>query len=120
EPAKIQHVFDNLLDNACKYVGETKPARIEVGGERENGNVKYFVRDNGIGIEERQLPRIFQLYHRSPRQTVNGETQPGHGVGLAIVKRIIERYHGEIQVQSAPHRGSTFYVTLPAGEGAAR
>lgn len=113
EPAKIRHIFDNLIDNACKYVGETKPARVEVRGERQGDRVRYFVRDNGIGIEERQLARIFQLYHRSPRQTVNGEAQAGHGVGLAIVKRIVERYGGEIGVESAPHRGSTFFVSFP-------
>jgi signal transduction histidine kinase len=113
ETTKIRHVFDNLLDNACKYVGDTVPARIEVAGEGDGETVTYFVRDNGIGIEERQIERIFQLYHRSPRQTVRGVAQRGHGVGLAIVKRIVERYGGKIWVESSPGKGSTFYVALP-------
>jgi signal transduction histidine kinase len=113
ETAKIRHVFDNLLDNACKYVGDTVPARIEVAGEGNGETVTYFVRDNGIGIDERQIERIFQLYHRSPRQTVRGVAQRGHGVGLAIVKRIVERYGGKIWVESSAGKGSTFYVALP-------
>lgn len=113
EPAKMRHVFDNLVDNACKYVGETRPARVEVSGEKRGGEVVYRVRDNGIGIDERQVARIFQLYHRSPNQTVDGVAQAGHGVGLAIVKRIVERYGGRIDVASAPGRGSTFTVSLP-------
>ncbi len=116
EPAKIRHIFDNLIDNACKYVGENKPPRIEVGGSREGGQVTYFVRDNGIGIDTRQVGRIFQLYHRSPHQAVDGITQTGHGVGLAIVKRIVERHGGRLWVASKLHRGSTFFVSLPAGE----
>ena len=113
DPAKMRHVFDNLLDNACKYVGENHPARVEVAGERRGGEVVYRVRDNGIGIDERQLARIFQLYHRSPNQTVGGVAQPGHGVGLAIVKRIVERHGGRISVESTPGRGSVFTVSLP-------
>ena len=113
EPAKMRHVFDNLIDNACKYVGETHPARVEVVGERRGGEVVYRVRDNGIGIDERQLARIFQLYHRSPNQNVGGIAQKGHGVGLAIVKRIVGRYGGRIEVESRPGHGSTFEVTLP-------
>jgi signal transduction histidine kinase len=116
DPVKMRHVFDNLVDNACKYVGENHPARVEVEGERRGGEVTYRVRDNGIGIDERQLERIFQLYHRSPNQTVGGVAQPGHGVGLAIAKRIVERHGGRIDVESAPGRGSTFIVALPLPE----
>lgn len=119
DPAKMRHVFDNLVDNACKYVGDTRPARVEVAGERRGGEVVYRVRDNGIGIDERQVPRIFQLYHRSPNQTVGGVAQSGHGVGLAIVKRIVERHGGLIEVESAPGRGSTFTVRLPVPPEAA-
>lgn len=113
ESAKIRHVFDNLLDNACKYVGDARPARVEVGGERRGAEVVYWVRDNGIGIDEHQLARVFQLYHRSPNQSVAGVEQPGHGVGLAIVKRIVERYGGRIRVESRPRAGATFTVSLP-------
>ncbi len=114
---KMRHIFDNLLNNACKYVGDKKPARIEVGGEANGTTVKFFVRDNGVGMDERQRARIFQLYHRGPAQEVEGAVQEGHGVGLAIVKRIVERYGGTIGVKSAAREGTTFEVTLPRGDG---
>lgn len=115
ETQKMRHIFDNLLNNACKYVGDKKPARIEVEGVANGSSVKYRVRDNGVGLDERQRARIFQLYHRSPVQEVEGVVQEGHGVGLAIVKRIVERYGGSIVVQSVPREGTTFEVTLPRG-----
>lgn len=117
ETGKIRHIFDNLIDNACKYVGEARPARVEIGGERRNGRVTYYVRDNGIGIDPRHRDRVFQLYHRVPGQRVDGLAQAGHGVGLAIVKRIVERYGGTIELESEPGRGSTFRVMLPSPPG---
>jgi signal transduction histidine kinase len=117
ETQKIRHIFDNLINNACKYVGDKKPARIEVGGSAHDSVVTFFVRDNGIGLDDRQQARVFQLYHRSPTQEVAGVQQEGHGVGLAIVKRIVERYGGVISVQSVLREGTTFEVTLPRGDG---
>jgi signal transduction histidine kinase len=116
---KMRHIFDNLLNNACKYVGDKKPARVDVGGEVNGATVKFFVRDNGVGMDERQQARMLQLYHRGSVQEVEGEVQDGHGVGLAIVKRIVERYGGEIVVTSAAREGTTFEVTLPRGDGTA-
>lgn len=117
ETQKMRHIFDNLLNNACKYVGDKKPARVQVSGNANGAVVRYVVQDNGVGLDERQRARIFQLYHRSPVQDVGGVMQDGHGVGLAIVKRIVERYGGTISVQSAPREGTTFEVTLPRGDG---
>jgi signal transduction histidine kinase len=114
---KMRHIFDNLLNNACKYVGDKKPARVDVSGEVNGTTVKFVVRDNGVGMDERQRARIFQLYHRGPVQEVEGAVQDGHGVGLAIVKRIVERYGGTIVVRSAAREGTTFEVTLPRGDG---
>jgi signal transduction histidine kinase len=116
ETQKIRHIFDNLLNNACKYVGDKRPAKIEVSGSASGALVKYVVRDNGVGLDERQRARIFQLYHRSPVQEVEGVVQEGHGVGLAIVKRIVERYGGSISVESVLREGTTFEVTLPRGD----
>jgi signal transduction histidine kinase len=115
---KIQHVFENVLNNACKYVGDKPRPRIEVGGTVENGRVEYFVRDNGIGIEATQMDRIFQLYHRAPEQTVAGVVQDGHGIGLAVVKRIVQRYGGRIWVESVPGEGSCFRLSFPREERA--
>jgi signal transduction histidine kinase len=117
EAAKIRHIFENLIDNATKYVGDTTPPRVEIEGERRGDMVRFVVRDNGIGLEERQRVRVFQIYHRAPQQEVAGEYQEGHGIGLAVVKRIVERYGGEIGVRSEPGVGSEFWVALPRGEG---
>jgi signal transduction histidine kinase len=116
ETQKMRHIFDNLLNNACKYVGDKKPARVEISGSANGSVVRYVVRDNGVGLDERQRARIFQLYHRSPAQEVEGVVQEGHGVGLAIVKRIVERYGGTIAVESTPREGTTFEVILPRGD----
>ncbi len=113
EQQKIYHVFENLLSNACKYVGNDPQPRIEIGGSTTPDGIEYYVRDNGIGIESSQLQRIFQLYHRAPDQTVAGEVQQGHGIGLAIVKRIVQRYGGRIWVESDPGSGATFYLSFP-------
>jgi len=116
EHQKIHHVFENLLTNACKYVGDKAEPRIEVGGFVHNGSVEYFVRDNGVGIEPSQMGRIFQLYHRAPEQTVGGVVQQGHGIGLAVVKRIVQRYGGRLWVESVPGEGSTFRLSFPREE----
>jgi signal transduction histidine kinase len=113
EQQKLYHVFENLLSNACKYVGDKPDPRVEIRGEVRNGAVEYWVRDNGIGIEDSQLNRIFQLYHRSPDQTVGGVVQQGHGIGLAVVKRIVQRYGGKISVESVHGQGSTFRISFP-------
>jgi signal transduction histidine kinase len=113
EPQKMYHVFENLLSNACKYVGQNPHPRIEIGGDEGQDGVSYYVRDNGVGIEESQLHRIFQLYHRAPNQMVGGEVQQGHGIGLAVVRRIVQRYGGRIWVESEVSKGATFHLTFP-------
>ncbi len=113
EQQKIYHVFENLLSNACKYVGDKPEPRIEVGGTETPTSVDYYVRDNGVGIESSQLNRIFQMYHRAPDQMVAGQIQQGHGIGLAVVKRIVQRYGGRIWVESKPGEGATFHLSFP-------
>ncbi len=113
EQQKLYHVFENLVSNACKYVGDKPSPRVEITGAVRDGQVEYCVRDNGVGIEPSQVERIFQLYHRSPNQTVAGVVQQGHGIGLAVVKRIVQRYGGRISVESVPGEGSTFRISFP-------
>jgi len=113
---KMHHVFDNLVSNACKYVGDKPKPRIEIGGAVHNGAVEYVVRDNGVGIEPNQIGRIFQLYHRAPDQTVAGVVQHGHGIGLAVVKRIVQRFGGQMWVTSVPGEGSSFHLSFPREE----
>jgi signal transduction histidine kinase len=118
EPKKLAHVVTNLLTNALKYVPAGE-GRVEVAGAMENGSVRLSVRDNGIGISPAYQRGIFDLFGRAPapEQVVDGEAVGGTGVGLAIVKRIVESHRGTVTVESAPGAGSCFTVRLPAGRG---
>jgi signal transduction histidine kinase len=107
---RLTEVLQNLLDNAAKYMGDQPNPRIEIGqcGE-EAGRVVFFVRDNGIGIAAEHYERIFGLFNKlDPGSS-------GTGIGLALVKRIIEFHGGRIWVESEVGKGSTFYFSLPHG-----
>ncbi len=118
EPRKLAHVVANLLSNALKYVGNGR-GRVEVSGVLDDGHVVFSVRDNGIGISPAYQRGIFDLFGRvpAPEQVVDGEAVGGTGVGLAIVKRIVEAHRGTVSVDSEPGAGSRFTVRLPAGRG---
>jgi signal transduction histidine kinase len=113
---QLRHVLSNLLDNAVKYSGDKLQPVIRVDCVERAECYQIEVRDNGIGIAKDQINRIFQLYHRAPNQTVAGIVQTGHGVGLAISKRIVERWGGEIWVESKEGRGTSFFFTCPKSE----
>ena len=103
-------VMENLLSNAIKYIGQdNQTPRIEVGIQKLNSQNVFFVRDNGIGIEEKYFDKIFQVFQRLPSVKKFGE---GTGIGLAIVKRIIELNGGKIWLTSEPGKGTTFFFTL--------
>lgn len=109
EPVQIKQVLQNLVANAIRFRSPDKPPRIHVDAERLPGAWRVAVEDNGIGIEEKHQERIFEIFQQlSPRRE-----QQGTGVGLAIVKRIVERHGGEIEVDSEPGEGSVFAFTLP-------
>jgi chemotaxis family two-component system sensor kinase Cph1 len=107
ERMRISEVFANLIGNALKY-NENSVRRIEIGAEAGHPP-RYYVRDNGIGIAELDHQRIFQIFHRLHGRDEYGG---GTGVGLAIVRKIVERHGGRIWVHSVPEQGSTFYFTL--------
>ncbi|MEW6286795.1 MAG: ATP-binding protein [Chloroflexota bacterium] len=109
--ARLIAVLQNLLDNAAKYMGSQPQPRIEIGcrGE-ENGKAIFYVRDNGIGISSQHHDRIFGLFNKLDAQS------EGTGVGLALVKRIVEVHGGRIWVESEAGRGSTFLFTLPSAQ----
>ena len=118
EPRKLAHVVTNLLSNALKYIAAGR-GRVEVSGALENGHVVLSIRDNGIGISPAYQRGIFDLFGRVPgqEQVVDGQPVGGTGVGLAIVKRIVEAHRGAVSVESEPGGGSRFTVRLPAGRG---
>jgi chemotaxis family two-component system sensor kinase Cph1 len=106
DPTMLEQVFSNLLGNAAKYSQYANPAKVHIEGWSEDEHVCYAIRDNGLGIAETDLPKIFELFNRME----NVKDIEGSGVGLAIVKRIVEKHQGRIWAESKIGQGSTFYV----------
>jgi PAS domain S-box-containing protein len=111
DPAMVEIVLQNLVTNALKFRGD-EPPRVEVSAHDENGMWRLDVADNGIGISDENRASIFDLF----RRLHPSERYPGSGVGLALIKRIVERHGGRLGVESAPGEGSRFWFTLPAAE----
>jgi signal transduction histidine kinase len=108
ENTRIQQLFQNLLSNAIKYIDQPE-GEIHIGHRETNEFWEFYVSDTGVGIEERHFDKIFQIF-----QTLTPSDQSeSTGVGLAIVKKIVELYGGHIWVKSQINQGSTFYFTLP-------
>lgn len=102
----MEQVLEYLLSNAVRY-GPGKP--VEVAFAREGDVARLSVRDEGIGIPERDQAKIFERFHRLPRTSPNG----GFGVGLWVTRRLISAMQGDVTVSSNPGMGSTFTVKLP-------
>ena len=112
---RVLEVLQNLIDNAAKFTSEQSDPVIAIGQAGElNGMPILFVRDNGIGIAPEFKDRIFGLFNKLDART------EGTGIGLALVKRIIEFHGGRIWVESEPGKGATFFFTLPAQPTPAR
>ena len=108
---QLQSVFQNLISNAIRFRKCEKPLKVHIYSNKDIYNNEYIfsVQDNGIGIEEQYSERIFVIFQRLHTR----EVYKGTGIGLSIVKRIIERHGGRIWVESEFGKGSTFYFTLP-------
>jgi light-regulated signal transduction histidine kinase (bacteriophytochrome) len=106
---QLGQVFLNLIGNALKFHGDAPP-RVHVCAERADGQWRFAVRDNGIGLDPEFGERIFGIFERLNA----GATYPGTGIGLAVCKSILERHGGRIWVESQPGAGATFFFTLPA------
>lgn len=105
----VEQLWTNLLSNAIKYGG--RPPHVEVGAtEMDDGTIRYWVKDNGGGLTEEQQARLFKPFSRLHDKSVSG-----HGLGLSIARRIVDRLGGEIGVESELGRGCVFYFTMPAG-----
>jgi signal transduction histidine kinase len=114
EMERLCQVMENLLSNAVKYIGKENPfPRIDVGAMVQDGHRVFFVRDNGIGIEKRYHQKIFEIFQRLPAAKKSAE---GTGVGMTIVKRIIEHHGGNIWLDSEPGKGTAFFFTLKGKE----
>lgn len=117
DPTAVEQIFGNLVGNAVNYLDPARPGKIEVGclsgleqgAGTEEGLNTYFVRDNGLGIPSAHLSKMFHAFQR-----LHGNVAQGEGIGLALVKRMVERHGGRIWVESTEGAGTTFFVALPA------
>jgi signal transduction histidine kinase len=124
DPGAVEQVFANLLANAVNYLDPQRPGKIVVGAVGDDGNGDgngngapggasrlrtYFVRDNGLGIPGPHQDKLFLAFQRLHPGVAKGE-----GIGLAVVRRTVERHGGRIWAESRAGAGSTFFVTLPA------
>jgi signal transduction histidine kinase len=112
DPAAIEQIFANLLVNALNYLDPARPGNIEVGSQADgkfDERHTYYVKDNGLGIDSDHLPKIFLAFQR-----LHPTVAPGEGIGLPLVRRMVERHGGRLWVESVVNQGSTFFVSLPA------
>lgn len=111
DAALVRNLMGNLLGNAWKFTSDRADARIEVGSTGgEEGMVGFYVRDNGAGFPQDYADKLFRPFQRLHRQ----DEFAGHGIGLASVKRIVERHGGQVHAEGREGVGATFYFTLPA------
>jgi signal transduction histidine kinase len=114
DPGAVDQIFANLIGNAVNYLDPKRPGKIEVGAvDRKVEGLAaartYFVKDNGLGIGVDYLDKVFGIFQR-----IHGDVAIGEGVGLALVRRVVERHGGKVWVESTEGTGSTFFVALPS------
>jgi signal transduction histidine kinase len=112
DETQVNQVFSNLLDNALKFLDADRPGMIWISGKEEGGRVTYCVEDNGIGIADKDRERIFEIFCR-----LDPDASAGEGLGLTIVRKILDRHGGKVWVESEPGKGSRFFVSLQTKEG---
>ncbi|HTA47074.1 MAG TPA: response regulator [Bryobacteraceae bacterium] len=108
DPALLRVMLQNLLGNAWKFTGKAKDARISLGAQQDGDKMVYVIRDNGAGFDSFDAPKLFEPFERLHPAT----EFPGAGIGLATVKRILNRHSGSIRAESAIGRGAAFFFTL--------
>jgi len=108
DPSLLRPVWTNLIDNALTYSRDRDHVVISIGREIRGGEVVYYVRDNGVGFDMAHAGRLFGVFQRLH----TASEFEGTRIGLANVRRIIERHHGRVTASSEPDRGSTFEFTL--------
>jgi signal transduction histidine kinase len=102
----VEKVWEQYLSNAIRYGG--RPPRLELGAQEEADGIRFWVRDNGPGLDEGQRRRLFVPFER-----LHAARTRGHGLGLSIVQRIVQKLGGRAGVESEPGKGSTFFFVLP-------
>jgi light-regulated signal transduction histidine kinase (bacteriophytochrome) len=105
----LRQVWANLIGNALKYSAKNESPRVEIGGRADNGEIVYWVGDNGAGFDMRYVEKLFRVFQR-----LHSEHEfSGTGVGLAIVERVVARHGGRVWAEGEPNRGAKFFFTLP-------
>jgi PAS domain S-box-containing protein len=105
----IRQVWTNLISNAIKYSGKREKAVVEIGSTSTDKDTTFFVRDNGVGFNMKYAGKLFGVFHRLHKT----EDFEGVGIGLANVRRIVNRHGGHCSIEAEPDKGATFYFTLP-------
>jgi signal transduction histidine kinase len=109
DKAQTTQIFTNLIDNAVKYLDLTRLGQICIGGQQDKDRMIYCVSDNGVGIPAQDQDKVFEIFTRLASKAHAG----GEGMGLTMVKRMIDRNNGKIWMISEPEKGSSFFVSLP-------
>lgn len=108
EATQLTQLFQNLITNAAKFMGDQPRPRIEIGGTAVEKGVEFFVKDNGIGIDPAYHEKIFDLFHRLHEVEVEGT-----GIGMTIVKKVVTLNRGKLRLQSRKGEGTTFFIWFP-------
>jgi signal transduction histidine kinase len=115
DPTALEQVFANLVGNAINYLDPAREGRVEIGTTPSPPGVHslriFYVRDNGLGIPAVAIPRLFSAFQR-----LHGNVATGEGIGLALVRRVVERHGGRVWAESTEGVGTTFYLSLPEAE----
>lgn len=106
----FRQVWVNLISNAVKYSGKVAQPVIEIGAGQHNGQVSYFVKDNGVGFDEKYAGKLFRVFQRLH----SSDEFEGTGVGLAIIEKIISKHGGRVWARSETGQGACFSFSLPA------
>jgi light-regulated signal transduction histidine kinase (bacteriophytochrome) len=109
DETQLVQLFQNLIGNGIKYQKAGARAVVHISAKQDGANWVFSVQDNGIGIEAQHFDAVFQIFQRLHTRS----QYPGTGIGLAICKRIVERHHGRIWIESSPGQGTTFFFTMP-------
>jgi len=110
DEVRMTQLFTNLFDNSIKYRKE-KTVKIVIEWERINGTLRLMIGDNGVGIEEKELEHVFKVFYRG--SSAEKAVKEGSGLGLTIVKKIVQQHGGTIDIKSRPNYGTTVFIDLP-------
>ena len=107
DPIAMEQVFSNLINNAIVYLSPGRQGNISIWGEKSAASTTFYIQDNGRGIEQKDINRIFNIFSRAGKNDVQGE-----GMGLSYVRTLVRRHGGDIRCESIPGQGSTFAFTI--------